>query len=159
MNEQRENFEKMQEARQAEPAAKEPWTIQGAWAGRNGNKDLRSPAGLAAASLEPGAAESRNQHRGAIVAGALGLVLILVLVVAAVGHKASPAAQAAARISSAAIGMVANDGTTLTKAQCDPSTVQTWGDGSVSASCNDTFSDGTTATQTLDLLGTTITVQ
>jgi hypothetical protein len=62
----------------------------------------------------------------------------------------------AGRIQTGLVGTVAHDGTTITSARCDPSTVRTWGDGSISATCYDTFADGSTATQFAELLGSSI---
>lgn len=85
------------------------------------------------------------------------LALAAGLSLAACGSSGSPS-NGSSSLTSAGLALanqtLANDGYT----QCDPSTAQSWGDGSVSASCNDTLSDGSTATQTPDLLGSIITI-
>ena len=86
---------------------------------------------------------------------ALGVVGLLILVVVSAIHGSGVNPNSPAGIiQTALIGTTVNDGTTVTNAQCAPaSVINTWGDGSISANCTVTFSDGSTATQFVEELG------
>lgn len=83
-------------------------------------------------------------------------MLIFISVAASSGSSGVNPNSPAGRIQTALVGTVVNDGTTVTDAQCAPASVRTWGDGSISANCTVTFSDGSTAIQFVELLGSSI---
>jgi hypothetical protein len=85
---------------------------------------------------------------------ALGLVGLFILIgISAIHGSGVNPNSPAGIIQTALIGTTVNDGTTVTNAECAPASVDTtWGDGSISANCTVTFSDGSTAIQFIEEL-------
>jgi hypothetical protein len=85
---------------------------------------------------------------------ALGIVGLFILVVVSAIHGSGVNPNSPAGIiQTSLIGTTVNDGTTVTNARCAPASVDTsWGDGSISANCTVTFSDGSTAVQFVEVL-------